>query len=224
MKEISLNHSSLFSKRVFDHLNNPRHCEGGNENEIWTWNVNMEETEGDLISDKVLTLSYSNPSLNSFESVFLECLARILNGKKLNSLLGLSFREIENYLRDENHLSAFMQTDGVELENCFRKVKNSLLGSVILNKIGKNQSSAYQLASWPQLSLVEKNRKINALLKEISREFLFEKGLRLVLVENDTVYLQGNDFFLDLQVVEIVLAGLISQGDLKSSLKVVAAL
>ncbi len=214
----------MFSKRALDLLKNPKHSENLEENETWSWNFTLDTSTANFLGDKILTLTYTNLSSEESESLFLETLSRVINGKNIDFLTRLSFREVENYLRDENHLPAFDTKEEVSLQNCFKKVKNSLLFALILKKIKENIGTHLQKASWENLSFVDKNRKVMAVLNDLNLLFFQGKRAEVALVENDTIFLIKNDLPLDLEVVELIFQSLFHKNNGKSSLKVVAAL
>lgn len=220
MKENTIYAEHLLSKRALEILGNPKHLESSSANldkkNQWNWNLTLDKT------DKILTLSYSNQSPHPFESLFLETLSRLSIGKNLHQLIPISFREVENFLRDENHLPAFVDSDEKELEICYKKVKNSLLGELLFRKLKDNKDIFPQNNFWNELSFVEKNRRILALLFELQKAFPKGKKLDLALVEGESISLIKNDFPLDLEVVENVLQAFFHGSHGKTCLKVVA--
>lgn len=215
--------SFSFSKRAESLLDNQRHSKTSFQDETWSWDFTLKESES-FLGDKILTLMYSNLPTERSDSLFLETISILSIEKNIDFLIRLGFREVENYLRDENHRPAFDAKDEISLEKSFKKVKNSLLSALILNKLKETKDKYRQNISWNDLSFVEKNRRVMAILEDLN--LLFPKGKKasLALVENETIFLVKNDLPLDLDTVELILRPLFHIDSGKSSLKVVAAL
>lgn len=168
---------------------------------------------------RILTLKYSHISTDVLETVFYESICRLSQGKTLNFLFLLSFREIESFLRDENHLPAF----GNELElralEVFGRLKAALLHKILRGKIGLPQEK-----KWSKLTLADKNRGTMELFSSLNNLFPKDKNLELILAEEGTVTVKKNDFPLELDVVEALLNDLFGPEETHSPLKVIGTL
>jgi Fe-S cluster biogenesis protein NfuA len=73
-----------------------------------TLNIDSKVTVNIELNDKgeILVISYKSISLSDIELVFLDVICHFSDRKKRVDLVNLSIREIENFLRDENHSSA----------------------------------------------------------------------------------------------------------------------
>ena len=84
-------------------------------------------------SDKILTVTYSNPQ-TEIELLFREILARFSKGRLLKQALEINFRELENFLRDENHLPSFTKESTQKLSELLKELKLSLISSALISK------------------------------------------------------------------------------------------
>ncbi|RPJ72420.1 MAG: hypothetical protein EHM20_13775 [Alphaproteobacteria bacterium] len=217
----------ILSKRAHNLLHSPQYLKeisnGGLPQSSPKWEILTDNSIGnELLSDKILTLFYSHASSSDLDMLLLESISRLVVGRNVQFLEKLSFREVENYLRDENHLSVFDQTIIGQAEATFRVVKNSLLGAIIFKKILDNKPQEGEQKAWEELSFLEKNQTVKTIILKMNSLFPTGKMLELVLVEDDNISLVPNDFPLHLGVVEAVLGSLYIITNQKSSLKVVA--
>ena len=224
MKE---NNRPHISKRGRSFLENPTHVKSSEQNlkkMSWSWEIECVDVHAPLKSDKILTVQYSNFSMDEIESLFLVTLAG-LSGKKSGEFLEkFKYREMENYLRDENHRPAFAEIGEEILISSFKKVKNSLLAALFFKKISTKKNFTGLKNHWEELSLVEKNRAISEILVELNTLFSEGKTLKLILAETETITLSSPESFLDLDVIAGVFQLIFRGEDVKTSFKVVAAL
>ncbi|MDO9181447.1 MAG: hypothetical protein Q7U04_03520 [Bacteriovorax sp.] len=216
-----------FSKRAQDIVANPRHVSAieikGSETNRWIWDFNLlKNNESDLLSDKILTLFYKCLSQSVLDLLFLETLSRMLLGKDIYFLNRLSFRELENFLRDENHLPVFVNSTNIAPEERFMAVKNSLLFSFLIKEILKNETFKPPIKAWEEMSLVERNRQIISLFQVINKLFSLEKSLQLALAETEVISIIMNQFPIAIEVLEGLIHELFKSTQKISSLKVVA--
>lgn len=127
------------------------------------------------IGDKILTARHRGPR-DEVSFLFAEVLARFSEGKTLREIWRISFREIESFLRDENHLP-FSPEDPQELENLFVKVKLSLMAALFRVAHALDFSEVSKAFSrWNELSLVEKNKSSQVLFSALSWDFIYCDG------------------------------------------------
>ncbi len=218
------------SIRAQSFLNDPIHllvevvaAKSSKFHQNWTWKVERQYKNGiDFLSDKILTLNYTIQNSTETELLFLEALSRLSLEKPISFILNLSYRELENYLRDENHLPVFVDSWTNSSEASFKKVKNSLLMELIQKEIDPKFTIEFKKRSWNKLNLVEKNQQSLSLINALNNVFLPMKSIQLVFARNEEVSIIMNDFQLNLDVIE----GLFHLNFLgpseNSSLKVVA--
>ncbi|MDD4973158.1 MAG: hypothetical protein PHY93_02350 [Bacteriovorax sp.] len=216
-----------FSKRAQDFLSTPCHAltkvaiESANKK--WFWDFTLEKIEqNNFQSDKILTLYYFNKSGSVLDSLFLEALSRMAIGRDIGFLRQLSFRELENFLRDENHLPVFNISGVISPEQSFKVVKNSLLADLLIKEIEKKAGTSTQLKGWIQLTLVEKNQRVRAFIKILNNLFSQAKPLELALAEAGEIAIVMNDFPVGGEVLEVLIHESIGITEEISSLKVVA--
>jgi len=170
-----------------------------------------------------LTLQYSNSTGQSLVDLFLESVCRMLVNRPLQALFSLSFREVENFLRDENHLPAFTNDSESSAREVFLQVKMTLVQKVLLENmdikrlIGTDQS-------WNDLSLAGKNRTVINFFSWLNDRFGKANSLELILVEDPVVTVKNNDFPLDLPLIEGLLNQLFTSKETLSPLKVIGTL
>lgn len=206
------------SKRAHDFIIRPKYHTGTSLG----WTYTLDSKIEPLLDDKFLTLAYSNPSANEIENLLHESLSRMSIGKTVGFLNKMNFRELENYLRDENHLPVFEKEDSISIEKSYRYIKNSLLALVLWDKCGASKLQFLDQGAWKKLGLVEKNRNIEKLVSLINSYFSQTKSLELVFVEKDSVSVIVNDFPMDLEVLEIVINEFVNFIEEDSSVKLVA--
>ena len=104
----------------------------------------------------------------------------LAQGKVLFNLWSLSFREFENFLRDENHLPAFLEITE-ELEGEFKKLKLTFLASGYFQKLRDLQ---LHFKDWHSLSLVMKN--------QISLGLCQKLGWHLIYAEESVLTIESS--------------------------------
>jgi hypothetical protein len=121
-------------------------------------------------SDKILTATYSSSS-TEIELLFKEIISKFSKGRSLKQALEINFRELESFLRDENHLPAFPEESSQELSELLKELKLSLVTSALYSKNPSfKELSEALLRRWQELSLVEKNQWAQRLISEIQKE------------------------------------------------------
>nr|BDT28701.1 hypothetical protein BHI3_21670 [Bacteriovorax sp. HI3] len=127
------------------------------------------------VGDKILTARHRGPR-DEMSFLFAEVLSQFSEGKTLREIWRISFREIESFLRDENHLP-FSPEDALKLENLFVKVKLSLMGALFRVVHALDFSEVSKASSrWSELSLVEKNKSSQVLFSALSWDFIYCDG------------------------------------------------
>jgi hypothetical protein len=227
LKEKSISDLRTFSKRAQDFLSTPRHSGSFNTNESsgkkWFWDFAFEKIQqDDFQSDKILTLFYFNNSASILELLFLETLSRMAIGRDISFLQRLSFRELENFLRDENHLPVFDILVTIAPEESFKVVKNSLLVTLLKKEIEKKEGTKSPIKAWNQLTLVEKNQAGRAFVERINNLISQAKPLQLALASNEEMAIVMNDFPVSAEVIEGLARESIGCTEEISSLKVIA--
>ena len=126
-------------------------------------------------SDKILTVFYQGKS-GDLNLLFSEALAIFSKNRPINELWKINFREIENFLRDENHLPAF-QENLPEIESALEKVKISLIATVVKLQVGKELIELKSgISHWEKLNLVSKNTWAESFVKHLGWQFIFCDG------------------------------------------------
>lgn len=217
---------TLFSKRAQLFLASPKFqaskAFSDDIHKKWLWEFTLLKNADDFQSDKILTLFYFNQSGSLLETLFLETLSHMVKGRDIAFLVGLGFREFENFLRDENHLPAFSSVHVVPPEESFLIVKNSLLVEIIKSEISSRVKNADLSSRWSQMSLTEKNLQAKSFILIINDLFKKMKPLELVLAEKEVLSIIKNDFPLGIDVIEELASLFLVNEEKISSLKVVA--
>ncbi len=164
-------------------------------------------------SDRILTVFHSGKS-GEIELIFSEALAVFAKNRTLSELWRINFREIENFLRDENHLPAFLEEASV-LEEILRARKISLIAEAYKSKAGEEIYTLVEMMfDWRNLSLVGKNQWAMELLKIVGSELIFcdEETLSFTQASKDVA---GSD-------LELLIQKILGGGEIVLPMKVVA--
>lgn len=129
-------------------------------------------------NDKILTVFHGkNPEDVDF--IIAEVLAKFSENKKIQDIWKINFREIESFLRDENHLPAFSENIP-EVDNILTSTKISLIGFAVKAKLGSKAKDLFsQRKNWNQLTLAAKN--------VWAKELLAPLGWQLILCEEEVL-------------------------------------
>lgn len=219
MKNNITKFTQINSKRAQEFIANPKYFL---KNEKPGWGFELVRSDESLLGDKFLTLTYFKFSNLEIDNLFCESLSQMCVGKNIAFLIKLTFREVENYLRDENHLPVFEETSSSIIEKSYKMVKNSLLASVIMNKIQDTKFHFREGENWKSLGLVQKNRLIADFVTTVQAPFVLVRPLQLVFVENDTVSVVINDFPIELEALEMLCNRFFKSEDAETYLKFVA--
>lgn len=213
----------IFSKRAQKLFSEKAFAQTDILDPIFQWKIEYNCGTQHFQTDKILTLQYSNPVNDDLTTILLESICKLSQGKMLQYLFQLSFREVENFLRDENHIPSF----GAELETraseVFLSLKHALLAGILLTKMNESDLS-FDLSGWKKFSLPLKNKLVMEVFSGLCTLFPKEKKLELILAEGDTVTVKKNDFPLELAVLETLLNRLAFEKETDSPLKVIGTL
>ncbi len=218
MNQLTSKNPKINSKRAREFIAEPKHLVTNSLG----WSYQLGPINKSLYDDKILTLSYSSYSGPEIETLMRETLSRMCVGKSVGFLIKLNFRELENYLRDENHLSVFEADDTFSIEKSYKYIKNSLLALILWDKCKEGELQFLGGGHWKNLGLAEKNRNLKYLIDSINMHFSLAKPLQLVFVEKDCVSVIINDFPMELEILEIVINQFVNFKEEDSSVKLVA--
>jgi len=162
--------------------------------------------------DKILTVYHNlNPvDHTSLTALLAECLCRLTIKKNLKEVWKLTFRELENYLRDENHKPAF-GGDYAHVEQEFLRLKALLIGFGYSHKLQKISST---MASFESLNLLRKNKLGEELCEIFGWEFIFSEG--------EVLYFKSQLPWLTNDISKIILESAAGESFKSSSIKLVA--
>lgn len=177
-----------FSARAQNFLNNPNHL----QKELGRpWKLELSS------GDKILTLSYSPPQLEPSKvpsSLFCEVLSVFALNRSVEVIDTFSYREVENFLRDANHLSAFSLTsaESAEAEKAFGVIKWQLFAAAVFELMKKQTGfSLDYFNGWGSETLVEKNRSAAKFITEFNTVVPLGKTVEFVFAEGDTLHLKA---------------------------------
>ena len=227
MKQKHTQELKIFSQRAQDLLTSPRYLLQGEfdlrTNSNWNWQFSLEKSKPDVFeTDKILTLGYFVSSVSNLESLFLETISKMAIGRTIGTIKSLSFRELENFLRDENHLPVFEDSNEISPEMSFRMVKVSLLIALISNELKIHMRGASSVTIWSDLNLIEKNKMGQIFISHINNLFSAAIPLQLVLASTEEIAVVLNDFPIGIEVIEGLANEFLGHKEEISSLKVVA--
>ena len=151
------------SQRAQSFLKNPKFFKEGKSSDFF---VTIDD------QDRIMTIIHGkNPE--DMEFLLAEVVAKFSENKKITDVWKINFREIENFLRDENHLSAFVG-DPLEIESILNQIKASLIGFAFKSKVENEQMWIIsQRKKWKHLSLTAQNEWALALTKTLGWELIF---------------------------------------------------
>ena len=162
MTNLKVNLNTI-SKRARDFLNNPQF-------------INAEiDSDFELILDLsgIILTVYHKGNSSEVQLIFSEVLAVFAKNKTIHELWKVNFREVENFLRDENHLLAFPQPT-LEFENLLNITKISMIAEGFKNLSGgKIYDLKKTVFDWENLNLVAKNQWAEEFLDIIGAELIF---------------------------------------------------
>ena len=211
----------IHSQRAHQFIESPMHALPSKCNSELDSDDSHAYWKFEMNGDKILTLQYCVfPGRNQLVELFCESLARLCETKSLEDLIKLSFRELESYLRVENHQLA-LEGDFLYLNDLFLSVKSDLIVAIIYNKLSLKLKKRVA-APWESLSLVKKIIFCTEVLEEINILFLSSRPMTLVHIEDQKIMINVGDFFADLVTIEKLLNKIFISQTAKSSLKVVA--
>ena len=164
-------------------------------------------------NDKILTV-YHDGKNGEIELLFDEVLSVFAKNRTIEELWKINFREIENFLRDENHLQALSE-DMLILEEILNKRKISLISEAIKNRSSETIYTLIEMFfDWRNLSLVSKN--------QWAHEFLNIIRCELIFCNEDTLTLRNSSKVATSSDLEALIIKILGVGENIPSLKVVA--
>lgn len=163
--------------------------------------------------DRILTVFHGkNPE--DLEFILAEVVAKFSENKKISDVWKINFREIESFLRDENHLPAFSENTQ-EIESLLVQVKASLIGFAVKAKL-KNQHEwiISQRKIWNQLNLTAQNEWAQTLIRPL--------GWELVFCEGDILTVTSTEAGVDAEALSLLINAILSGEENILPMKVVA--
>lgn len=123
-------------------------------------------------------------SLSPFEQACCGALCEMLKGRDLLFLGSLGIREVENFLRDYNHVPAFGNDASINanLEAFVKKLSLSLFAIRVLGSLKKRAMDEVVLAQRP---LAQRVRYVSELTQEINQQGWSSLGIAVELVDID---------------------------------------
>lgn len=146
--------------------------------------------------DKILTLSYSSHQHESSKIpsfLFCEVLCLFALNRSVDVIDSFSYREVENFLRDANHLSAFSLTsaESIDAEKSFMAIKWQLFAAAVFELMKKQSGfSRDLLAGWNGGTLVEKNRFAAKFISDFNTIVPLGKTVEFVFAEGEFIHLK----------------------------------
>jgi len=155
-------------------------------------NNDLVEISGAVDEAGCLNKVYYQTNLTEVDLGFLEALFHLLQGKKRRELLQLSMREVENFMRDVNHLPAYPPEQAPKEE--IWRVIDGIIKAV--NKSFATNELIGMNGDYQQLSLVDRIKATEAVFDKAVRPALMQDGgdIQLVNIVDDKVFVsfQGN--------------------------------
>lgn len=163
--------------------------------------------------DKILTV-FHGKNKSDVDFIIAEVMAKFSGNKNFLDVWKINFREIESFLRDENHLPAFPENNS-EAEIIFNQMKISLIGFAVKAKLGTGLKELLsQRKSWNQQTLAAKNLWAQTILSAL--------GWQLILCEGDVLTVKNAPSELDEEGLSLVISTILSGHESLLPMKVVA--
>lgn len=164
-------------------------------------------------NDKILTV-FHGKNADEVDFIIAEVLAKFSENKRILDIWKINFREIESFLRDENHLPAF--TENIpELESILGTHKISLIGFAVKSKLGASSLELVsQRKNWNQLSIAAKN--------EWAQKLLAPLGWELILCEEEVLTVTSTPSGVDEAGLSLLINTILIGADSLLPMKVVA--
>lgn len=163
--------------------------------------------------DKITAVFHGKNS-NDIEFILAEVLAKFSVNKKILEVWKINFREIENFLRDENHLQAFTG-DMDKIESIFIKLKAGLIGFAVKVKLDNHQEwSISQRRKGISQSLTAQNEWAQILIRPL--------GWELVLCEKSILTVTNTPLGVDDETLTLLINTILSGEEIIAPMKVVA--
>lgn len=164
-------------------------------------------------NDKILTV-FHGKNADEVDFIIAEVLAKFSENKKIGDIWKINFREIESFLRDENHLPAF--TENIpELESILNSNKISLIGFTVKAKLGPVVFELIsQRKNWNMLSIAAKN--------EWAQKILAPLGWELILCEEEVLTVTSTPSGVDEAGLSLLISTILSGVDSLLPMKLVA--
>ncbi len=195
---------NIMSQRAQGFIKNPKFFKAGTSSGFL---VTLDDY------DRILTVSHGkNPE--DVEFILAEVVAKFSENKIIPDVWKINFREIESFLRDENHLPAFTESIQ-EIESVLIQVKASLIGFAVKAKL-KNQYEwlISQRKNWNQLSLTAQNEWAQTLIKPL--------GWELIFCEGDVLTVTNTPAGVDAEALSLLVNAVLSGEEMILPMKVVA--
>lgn len=159
-----------FSNRALNLINNTN----------YGTNLSDQESLGLFIveDDNNLTVKHAL-STSELNLILLESFCILLNNRKSNRIFTLSFKELENFLRDDNLTPAFDSDTHNLAETLFKNYKANLLASWLFT----------QYKNFSPYDFIGKNRLAIAVIDQINQNIPSESHLKLHFFEHEFIYL-----------------------------------
>lgn len=162
------------SLRAQELLKNPKYCFDKNDKK------SVNNVYITISSDNKLTVNYQIQE-SILVNLCLEVLSILLHKRSPKRLFDITFKEFENFLRDENGIATFDSDTQSKAENVFIQTKYLLLGSWPWDErepLFLNKSKSY----------IDKLRFINSLFIEANSQFELNSDFKLVHFEYEFIY------------------------------------
>ena len=145
--------------------------------------------------DNILTVHYISCEI-PLKNIFMEVLARFSRGQTLLHVLGIHFREIENFLRDENHLPAFPEIHADFNKEALVDLLDEVKFSFVTHALRAKNPGFLELGlilrdDWSKQSLLQKNLWATKLLAETVDILGAKRSLQLILCEESSMTIEG---------------------------------
>ena len=213
---------SDFSKRARLVINEPTHSfNPASDTKFFSnydWHCDIEN-EG---SFKILTLKYHvrTKTITPLELLILESFSMLAESRKIDQVFNLTFRELENFLRDFNNTPSIPEVCLSQADLDFIKIKSDFFKFFLINEYFKDNSLEIRALDWPRMSLFQMAKKVSSALIVSSKFLGFIMPKRVIFASSSEIFLEKPEDIspISIEVLEHFFAGI----GIRASLKLVA--
>jgi hypothetical protein len=145
------------------------------------WEVNLK-----INSDKILTVSYKKSNETLYNLVY-ESISRLVINQDYKRIVQLNFKELDNYLRDDNLVSSFDETvEAIAILN-FQKMKSNLISALAFS-VCANEIDNFHSRKGDEL--IATLLIVEVCFRKMTELFKFQNEAKVIYLEYEYLYFE----------------------------------